>query len=62
MTVAGLRRVNWVSVTTSASAARRPVAEAHGIGHRFPAVVRISLHTANALRAAGIPVVLHTEA
>jgi hypothetical protein len=55
VTVAGLRKVSWVSVTAGAS---RPVAEAHGIGHRHPAVVRISLRTANALQRAGVPLVL----
>ena len=57
MTIAGLRRVSWVSVTTGGS---RPVAEAHGLGHRLPAVVRISLRTATALGSAGVPLVVRS--
>ena len=54
--VPGLRRVSWVSVTVEGNEA---VAEVHGIGHRLPRVVRVSLATASSLVADGTPVVVH---
>ena len=63
MTVAGLRRVSWVSVTPAAPGqGAGVVAEAHGIGHRHPAVVRISLRTAQRLQEAGVPLVVRKAA
>jgi hypothetical protein len=54
--VPGLRRISWVSVTVDRHDA---VAEVHGIGHRLPRVVRVSLATASSLVADGTPVVVH---
>ena len=54
--VPGLRRVSWVSVTVRG---RGAVAEVHGIGHRLPRVVRVSMATASSLAAGGTPIVVH---
>jgi hypothetical protein len=48
----GMRRVAWVRITTTAGG---PRAEAVGLVHRIPRVVRISMAAAADLVAAGVP-------
>jgi hypothetical protein len=51
----GMRRVLWVRVLHEGD---RNVCEAFGVGHRFPAVRRVSLGTALALADQGVPIVV----
>lgn len=55
MRFAGLRTVSWVSVMVEHGHAR---AQVHGLGHRSPKAIRISLKTASDLAAAGVPTVI----
>ena len=52
-----MRRVSWVRITLDGPAAH---CEVHGVGHRFPSVRRISLDTALALSARGVPTVVRS--
>ncbi len=51
----GLRRVSWVRITVTDGQAH---CEVVGIGHRRPAVHPVSLDTAAALVAGGVPSVI----
>ena len=51
----GMRRVDWVRILISGTAVRCDV---HGIGHRLPCRRPLSLDSALALRAAGVPTVI----
>ena len=53
----GLRRVTWVRITLDDEGTRCLV---HGIGHRLPVTRPISLDTALALAAAGVPTVVRS--
>ena len=55
MHFAGLRRISWVTVTVEDGHATAVV---HGLGHRFPKTVRISLRAALELAADGTPTVV----
>ena len=55
MRFAGLRRVSWVSVTVEQGHATALV---HGLGHRTPRTLRISLKAASDLAAVGVPTVV----
>ena len=52
----GMRRVSWVRVTITDDGAE---CEAFGVGHRLPNVRRISLDSALALAAEGVPTIVH---
>lgn len=53
----GMRRVDWVRIVICGTAVRCDV---HGIGHRLPCRRPLSLDSALALRAAGVPTVIRT--
>jgi hypothetical protein len=53
----GMRRVSWVRITLDAHGAHCQVL---GVGHRLPNARRISLETAVALAAAGVPTVVRS--
>lgn len=53
----GMRRVDWVRIVIRGTAVR---CEIHGIGHRLPCRRPLSLASALALRAAGVPPVIRT--
>ena len=53
----GLRRVSWVRIVLDGDG---PHCEALGVGHRLPAARRISLDTALALAASGVPTVVRS--
>ena len=53
----GLRRVSWVGITLDGGGAHCRV---HGIGHRLPASRPVSLDTALALAAHGVPTVVRS--
>jgi hypothetical protein len=50
-----MRRVSWVRITLDEHGAQ---CEVHGVGHRFPSRRRVSLDTALALSARGVPTVV----
>lgn len=52
-----MRRVSWVRITVDGHGAH---CEVHGVGHRLPAVHRVSLETALALAASGVPTVVRS--
>ncbi len=52
----GLRRVSWVRVVVND---HESTAEVFGVGSRLPVVRRVTLGTALALAARGIPTVVH---
>lgn len=52
-----MRRVSWVRIVLDGD---RASCEALGVGHRLPAVRRISLDTALALAASGVPTVVRS--
>ena len=56
-TQTGLRRVSWVGITLDTDGAHCHV---HGIGHRLPATRPVSLDTALALAADGVPTVVRS--
>jgi hypothetical protein len=51
----GMRRVSWVRILLDERGAH---CEVLGVGHRFPSVRRVSLDTALALAARGVPTVV----
>lgn len=53
----GMRRVSWVRITVDDQGAH---CEIHGVGHRLPNTRRVSLDTALALAATGVPTVVRT--
>ena len=53
----GMRRVSWVRITVDERGAH---CELHGVGHRLPNARRVSLDTALALAASGVPTVVRT--
>jgi hypothetical protein len=53
----GMRRVSWVRITVDERGAR---CEVHGVGHRLPNTRPVSLDTALALAASGVPTVVRT--
>jgi hypothetical protein len=53
----GMRRVSWVRIVLDGPETR---CEVHGVGHRFPSVRRVSLDTALALSARGVPTVVRS--
>ena len=53
----GMRRVSWVRITVDDRGAH---CELHGVGHRLPNARRVSLDTALALAASGVPTVVRT--
>ena len=52
-----MRRVSWVRIVVADG---RTQCEAVGIGHRLPAVRRVSLDTALELAAGGVPSVIRS--
>ena len=52
-----MRRVSWVRITVDGQGAHCHVL---GVGHRLPSERRISLDTALALAASGVPTVVRT--
>jgi hypothetical protein len=52
-----MRRVSWVKITVDGAGAHCQVV---GVGHRLPSVRRISLDTALALSASGVPTVVRS--
>jgi hypothetical protein len=52
-----MRRVSWVRITVDGRGAH---CEVLGVGHRLPAVHRVSLDTALALAASGVPTVVRS--
>ena len=52
-----MRRVSWVRITVDGHAAH---CEVLGVGHRLPSAHRVSLDTALALAASGVPTVVRT--
>ena len=52
----GMRRVSWVRVVITDEGAE---CEAFGVGHRLPNACRVSLDTALALAAEGVPAIVH---
>lgn len=54
----GMRRVDWVRILVAGSAVR---CDAHGVGHRLPCRRPLSLGTALALRAVGVPTIIRSE-
>lgn len=53
----GMRRVSWVRIVLDGSGAHCQVV---GVGHRLPNARRISLDTALALAATGVPTVIRS--
>ena len=53
----GMRRVSWVRIVVDDSGTRCQVV---GVGHRLPSTRRVSLETALALAASGVPTVVRT--
>jgi len=53
----GMRRVSWVRIVVDDRGARCQVL---GVGHRLPSARRVSLETALALAAKGVPTVVRT--
>jgi hypothetical protein len=53
----GMRRVSWVRILLDEHGAH---CELLGVGHRFPSVRRVSLDTALALAARGVPTVVRS--
>ena len=53
----GLRRVSWVRIVVDDDGAH---CEVLGVGHRLPAVRRVSLDTALSLAASGVPTVVRS--
>jgi hypothetical protein len=52
-----MRRVSWVRITVDGERAH---CEVLGVGHRLPSVHRVSLDTALALAASGVPTVVRS--
>ena len=52
----GMRHISWVHVTYDDHTVR---ATAHGLGHRLPATVPITLSQAAALGRNGVPLLVH---
>ncbi len=57
----GMRHISWIDITVDESGVR---AHAHGVGHRLPRVIPVSLASATDLAAEGTPLVVRrtTEA
>ena len=53
----GMRRVSWVRIRLDDAGAH---CEVLGVGHRLPSVRRVSLDTALALAATGVPTVVRS--
>jgi hypothetical protein len=53
----GMRRVSWVRIVLDDAGAH---CEVHGVGHRLPNARRVSLDTALALAASGVPTVVRS--
>ena len=53
----GMRRVSWVRIVVDDHGAH---CEVHGVGHRLPNAHRVSLETALALAAGGVPTVVRS--
>jgi hypothetical protein len=53
----GMRRVSWVRIVIADGVAE---CEVLGVGHRLPATRRVSLDTALALAASGVPTVVRS--
>ena len=53
----GMRRVSWVRIVVDDAGAH---CEVLGVGHRLPNVRRVSLDTALALAASGVPTVVRS--
>ena len=54
----GMRRVSWVRIVLDQDGAHCQVL---GVGHRLPNVRRVSLDTALALAASGVPTVVRSS-
>ena len=54
----GMRRVSWVRITVTDEGVTCEVA---GVGHRLPMERRVSLETALALAADGVPTVIRSD-
>ena len=52
-----MRRVSWVRIVVDGAGAH---CEVLGVGHRLPSVRRVSLDTALALAASGVPTVVRS--
>ena len=52
-----MRRVSWVRIVVDGDGAH---CEVLGVGHRLPSVRRVSLDTALALSASGVPTVVRS--
>lgn len=52
-----MRRVSWVRIVVDGAGAQ---CEVHGVGHRLPGTRPVSLETALALAASGVPTVVRT--
>lgn len=52
-----MRRVSWVRILVDDHG---PHCEVHGVGHRLPNAHRVSLETALALAAGGVPTVVRS--
>ena len=57
MVQTGMRRVSWVRIVLDDGGAH---CEVLGVGHRLPNVRRVSLDTALALAASGVPTVVRS--
>lgn len=53
----GMRRVSWVRIVVDDHGAH---CEVHGVGHRLPNAHPVSLETALALAAGGVPTVVRS--
>ncbi len=53
----GMRRVSWVRITLDGDRAH---CQLHGVGHRLPVTRPVSLDTALALAASGVPTVVRS--
>ena len=58
MTGLGMRHISWVQVIHDGGTVR---AVAHGLRHRLPATVPITLRQAAALTGRGVPLVVRAE-
>jgi hypothetical protein len=54
----GMRRVSWVRITLDDQGAH---CEVLGVGHRLPSARRVSLDTALALAASGVPTLVRSR-
>lgn len=52
----GMRHISWIDITVDEVGVR---AQAHGVGHRLPRVIPVSLAAAADLASGGTPLVVH---